>query len=260
MRTISHMLAFLFAFTLEVRMVGANNLEMIETPLPNIFVEPQGCHLTEDEVCAVKNLGPEEFAFHLGKNRVYLAPGAIFIRNSSNKGSHVQGSVYVRALERFEVSSAYGEIRWQRGEALLEKNDERIYIYGITTDVDVQRKGAVDAEVLPVGFYNWIGPVSMTGESATTVAQPAHIPQMIRAWAPAYPGTFQSLTKELRAYRIPWMAAVEGSSEWHKSLAERYIANVKAERVRQQRLKEKRERESREMRKLFRKKNYMLGF
>ena len=219
--------------------------------LPNqeiVLQEPQEC-LKSDEMCSLQTSSHEKFKLKIGESRLVMDASTLLLRESSERISLLQGTLWIKTEGPFSVHTEYGVVESDGGEFWVTRTrGETLTASAISGTLSLKPRGANIEISLAAGEENWLGRVGRDGVAESGTPCPLLMIEHIARWARLYPGQKQEFEKEVRSFRLVWQAASERSAELHQDLAKRRIETLNE----QQRRREEERRKEAEHRQVLR--------
>lgn len=285
-RIAAHALAFVVAFSIEVRVHASepnpaehaeishddhaedpkekpskddvtssdsSPVQMAQAEAP--LQEPANC-VSSKLACAVRTEPNEKFEWKFGDTTLTLDRSSGVLRETTGLARLIDGTVWVQTKSKFTVRTEFGDVKLEGpGEVWVSRDDGRIVVSATSNDVILRPRGSKEDLLVEVGNENWMGKVAAkTGEAETGLPTAIPLREHIERWARLYPGKVKDFRIAVRSFHGRWSSAADKAAALHRAEFERKIASVEAENARRAEAARKREIEDKKLRDLFRKK------
>lgn len=229
-RVTFQVLLFLATFVLEVRVKASTN-EPVKTEII-VQQEPFGC-LKSSAACAIKTRENQSFELELdSKTSVVLDHSSSIIRISSNEIRIVSGSVWIKAQEKFQVKSEFGDVVSSTpGEFWVTRTKDRVTAKATEATVELLPRGTSDRLTTDSGLQNYIGSIGLDGKAETGIPLAITFKDHLVQWARVYRGPKNEFEAKLAAFHARWKAATLESADINKALYTRMVSSADEEKA-----------------------------
>lgn len=249
-----HGLIFFAFFSLEVT-VHAKEKDAPEAVPRTLIEEPTLC-LRRASVCALENTGARGFELKLGESTVVLDTGAAIVRRSNDDIRLIKGTIWVQATSAVHVTTEFGTMaNASAGDFWISRSKDAMTGSAISTTVLMTANGGHETLEIVPGLENTIGAIAFDGKATTSVPTPVPFKDHLIRWARLYRGPKPDFEAGVDRFHAVWANASVVSAEVSRTLVERKIATVEAEKAARQARARKAEAEKRELHELFRRRS-----
>lgn len=241
MNRLGHLLLFLAAFQMEVRVRASETLSF-----------PENC-IGKVSPCSFK-VSHEKWSYEAGNIKLRAPVDTILTESVKTKEwSLVEGSLWVQNAPSVLVKTISAEAEGSSGQywIFIEKN--RIVFRNISAKLIVTFKDQSKMEI-PRGFEVWVGGVNSEARVEHGMVEPVDLKQHLKSWYALYPGTRQQFVSEVQDLKDQWSDLIEQSGDIYKKVAERKLAALDEEKRKQLEVRKRKEADRRQLRDTFHRK------
>ncbi|MGZ3804047.1 MAG: hypothetical protein ACXVB4_07560 [Pseudobdellovibrionaceae bacterium] len=229
MKRFGHLLLFLAAFQIEVRVRASESSLSF----------PENC-LGKSSPCSFKVL-TEKWSYEVGQVKLRAPIATILIENAQGKEwSLVAGSLWVQNAPSVKIKTLSAEVEGSSGQYWVAAEKGHFVFRNITAKLIVTLKDRTKIEI-PRGFEMWVGDVNSEAKVEHGMVEPVDLKEYLKSWYALYPGNRQQFLSEVQDLKDQWADLVEESGDIYKKVVERKIAALADQKQRQLEVYKKKE-------------------
>lgn len=236
MKKIAHLLIFIAAFQMEVRVRASESVVSF----------PDNC-LGKTTPCSFK-VPNDKWSYESGAVKLRAPMNTILTENSKTKDwTLVEGTLWIQNAPSVKVKTISAEAEGSSGQywIFIEKN--RTIFRNISSKLILTFKDETKMEI-PRGFEVWVGSVNSEAQVEHGMVEPVDLKRHLKSWHSLYPGTRQQFASEVQDLKGQWADLVEESGDIYKKVAERKMAALDEEKRKQVEIQRKKDEDRRLLR------------
>ncbi|WP_413291434.1 hypothetical protein [Bdellovibrio sp. HCB337] len=242
MKKFAHLLLFLAAFQVEVR-VRASESTAVSFP--------ENC-IGKSIPCSFK-VTEDKWSYEAGAIKLRAPMNTILTENSKTRDwTVVEGSLWVQNAPSVRVKTVSAEVEASSGQYWVFAEKNRTVFRNISSKLVVTFKDQSKMEI-PRGFEIWVGSVNSEAKVEHGMVEPIDLKQHLKSWFALYPGTRQQFVSEVQDLKDQWADLIEESGDIYKKVAERKMAALDEEKRKQLEVQKKKDDDRRQLRERFHK-------
>lgn len=233
MKKLAHVLLFLAAFQMEVRVRASE---------PG-FTFPENC-LGRTAPCSFK-VTTDKWSYEAGNIKLSASGDSILTAEDmkAKEWKLVSGALWVQNAPSVKVKTVSATAEGSSGQYwVFADKDDRITFRNISSKLVVTFKDQTKMEI-PRGFEIWVGGVNSLAKTEHGMVEPINIKEHLKSWYELYPGTRQQFLSEVQDLKDQWADLVEQSGDIYKKVAERKLAALDDKKREQLEIQRKKEEE-----------------
>jgi hypothetical protein len=241
MKRLGHLLLFIAAFQMEVRVRASESVSFPENCIGKI--SPCSFKVTENK-----------WTFESGNIKIHAPVNTILTENAKAKEwTLVSGSLWMQNAPSVQIKTIAADIEGSSGQywVFIEKN--HTVIRNISSKLIVTLKDQKKIEI-PRGFEIWVGSVNSEARVEHGMVEPVDLKKHLKSWYQLYPGSRQQFVSEVQDLKDQWADLVEQSGDMYKKVVERKMASLDEEKNRQIEIQKAKEQERQRVRETFHRK------
>lgn len=245
MKKIAHLLLFLAAFQLEVRVRASES---------NNVTYPENC-LGKTVPCSFKAT-TDKWSFESGNIKMRAGAESVLTAEDlkSKEWRLVSGTLWVQNAPSVKIKTTSAEAEGSSGQYwVFAEGSDRVVFRNITSKLIVTFKDQTKMEI-PRGFQVWVGSVNSQAKTEHGMVEPIDLKQHLKAWYELYPGTKSQFVSEVQDLKDQWADLIEQSGDIYKKVAERKLAALDEKKRQQLEIQRQKEAERLRIRAEFHKK------
>jgi len=242
MRKLAHLLLFIAAFQMEVRVRASESMSF-----------PENC-LGKTVPCSFK-VTTDKWSFESGNIKLNAGQGAILIAQDekSKEWKLVSGTLWAQNAPSVKIKTVNAVAEGSSGQYwVLAESDDRVVFRNITSKLVLTFKDQTKLEV-PRGFEVWVGGINSQAKTEHGMVEPINLKQHLKAWYELYPGSRTQFVSEVQDLKDQWADLIEQSGDIYKKVAERKLAALDEKKRQLMEIKRKQEEERQRIRNEFHK-------
>lgn len=243
MKKIAHLLIFLAAFQMEVR-VRASESEL---------TYPDNC-LGKFVPCSFK-VTTDKWSFEAGNVKLLAAADTILTSEDekSKEWKLLEGKLWVKNGPSVKVRTLSAEAEGSSGQYwIFAGKDGKTLFRNINSKLVLSFKDQSKMEV-PKGFQVWVGSVNSEAKVERGMVEPVDLKDHLKSWYSLYSGSREQFVSEVQDLKDQWADLVEQSGDIYKKVVERKLAALDDKKRQALELQQKKEKERRRIRAEFHK-------
>jgi len=232
MKKFAHLLIFLAAFQIEVRVRASESTAM---------AYPENC-LGKTVPCSFK-VTDSKWSFESGNIKLSATGSSILTAEDlrAKEWKLVSGVLWVQNAPSVKIKTTSAVAEGSSGQYwVLTGDDGRTVFRNISSKLIVTFKDQSKIEI-PRGFEIWVGSVNTKAKTEHGMVEPVNLKEHLKVWYGLFPGSRQQFVAEVQDLKDQWSDLVEQSGDIYKKVAERELAAIdskKREHLEIQRKKE----------------------
>lgn len=254
--TLSVRLACFFAaFSIDVR---AKAEERLGLPLARRPTDvPRGCSPNAEATpCAALTGRRERLVLALAGGGLAIDQDSAAARLDRSKAALMSGEALASAENFIEVSTEFGDVLIEGGEAWLARRDGKLWVDALSGRVALAPRGGARLIEVPPGMRNWLGPVGLQGAAETGFPTSLNFRSHLQRAARVFGGSKEEFFERAAALSESWKQAVAVVASLDEERARARRASIIAEEHDRAERRARLEARNRELRALFRRKTF----
>jgi hypothetical protein len=233
MKRFAHVLLFLAAFQIEVRVRASESA----------MTYPENC-LGKTVPCSFK-VTEDKWSFESGNVKLSAGSNAILTAEDikSKEWKLISGTLWVQNGPSVKIRTAFAQAEGSSGQYwVFADKDGRVVFRNISSKLIVTFKDQTKMEI-PRGFEVWVGNVNSQAKTEHGMIEPINLKEHLKAWYELYPGKREQFVSEVQDLKDQWSDLIEQSGDIYKKVAERELAALDDKKRAQLEIQRKKEEE-----------------